>query len=484
MTEVVVFDNVVEVVSVGEVGPAGPQGPGLTVPVTLTSTTASMVPLTLKGAASQTGNLLNVKNSAGTILGSVSASAAATLAGLEVIGSTNLDDGATISTSAGTTLRVSGSQDGTSDSLEVTDPSGDNVLASIDPSGNITATSFVGPVSVSTATGTLPINRGGTNATTAQNARTNLLPIQTGNAGKFLRTGGTDCAWDYDGSTLIQLNASQLSSGTVPAARITTTSYLGVNVAADSAQALTVVSNGGSDTTLVVQAAGGQSGKLTEWRDSGSTTLASITSAGRAQFQYSAIGGTASATTGLGITLGTATDVGLTVKGASSQSGNLLQLQTSAGAALATFDANGSITALSGWTQWIFGHPSQLTYFSRGIYTHQLSAECGAADIYTDNGSLPFLCVSASASACPWTVRGISGQSANLQEWQKSDSTVYSTISENGYFTSRKTTEPADGELSASEVSFWFDSTNGAAKFKLKGKSANGTVVKGEVALT
>lgn len=43
---------------------------------------------------------------------------------------------------------------------------------------------------------------------------------------------------------------------------------------------------------------------------------------------------------------------------------------------------------------------------------------------------------------------------------------------------------PADGELVAGELALWFDQTNGAAKLKLKGKSANGTVVVGEVALT
>jgi len=46
------------------------------------------------------------------------------------------------------------------------------------------------------------------------------------------------------------------------------------------------------------------------------------------------------------------------------------------------------------------------------------------------------------------------------------------------------TSAPADGLLSSSQVALWFDATNGAAKLKIKGKSANGTVVVGEVALT
>jgi hypothetical protein len=47
-----------------------------------------------------------------------------------------------------------------------------------------------------TASGTgLAINKGGTGATTAQAARTNLLPTQTGNANKALITNGTDVGW-------------------------------------------------------------------------------------------------------------------------------------------------------------------------------------------------------------------------------------------------------------------------------------------------
>lgn len=42
---------------------------------------------------------------------------------------------------------------------------------------------------------------------------------------------------------------------------------------------------------------------------------------------------------------------------------------------------------------------------------------------------------------------------------------------------------PADGELAAGQLAFWFDQTNGAAKFMLKGKTANGTVVAASVAM-
>lgn len=53
-----------------------------------------------------------------------------------------------------------------------------------------------------------------------------------------------------------------------------------------------------------------------------------------------------------------------------------------------------------------------------------------------------------------------------------------------GKFSTKAHTAPADGDLAAGECAFWFDQTNGAAKLMIKGKSANGTVVTGQVALS
>ena len=53
-----------------------------------------------------------------------------------------------------------------------------------------------------------------------------------------------------------------------------------------------------------------------------------------------------------------------------------------------------------------------------------------------------------------------------------------------GHPVTRANAAPADGDLVANEVAMWFDSTNGAAKVMFKGKTADGTVVTGNVALT
>jgi len=57
-------------------------------------------------------------------------------------------------------------------------------------------------------------------------------------------------------------------------------------------------------------------------------------------------------------------------------------------------------------------------------------------------------------------------------------------VNKNGYLTTTKHSAPSDGSLAAGDLSLWFDQTDGAGKLKIKGKTANGTVVAGEVALT
>jgi hypothetical protein len=46
------------------------------------------------------------------------------------------------------------------------------------------------------------------------------------------------------------------------------------------------------------------------------------------------------------------------------------------------------------------------------------------------------------------------------------------------------TTAPADNDLAAGQFALYWDSSNGASKLKIKGKSANGTVVTGSVSLS
>lgn len=66
--------------------------------------------------------------------------------------------------------------------------------------------------------------------------------------------------------------------------------------------------------------------------------------------------------------------------------------------------------------------------------------------------------------------------SANIQEWVYSGNTTL-RVGTTGYLICADNSLPADGDLAAAEVAWWFDSTNGAAKVKYKGKQNDGTVV-------
>ena len=63
-------------------------------------------------------------------------------------------------------------------------------------------------------TGVLPIANGGTNASTAANARTNILPSYTSNAGKVLavNSGGSDAEWIVSGGSWIYLSTVTASN--------------------------------------------------------------------------------------------------------------------------------------------------------------------------------------------------------------------------------------------------------------------------------
>lgn len=80
--------------------------------------------------------------------------------------------------------------------------------------------------------------------------------------------------------------------------------------------------------------------------------------------------------------------------------------------------------------------------------------------------------------------QGASGQTANLHEWRDSAAVVHSTVTENGYATTRKNAAPADAELIAGEAAYWFDATNGAARFVIKAKTLNGTIASGSITLS
>lgn len=86
-----------------------------------------------------------------------------------------------------------------SDNIETPLGGGSGTVSSVNASGGTTGMSFTGgPITGSgtlTLTGTLGVANGGTGATTQAGAAAAILPSQTGNAGRFLTTDGTNVSW-------------------------------------------------------------------------------------------------------------------------------------------------------------------------------------------------------------------------------------------------------------------------------------------------
>lgn len=200
---------------------------------------------------------------------------------------------------------------------------------------------------------------------------------------------------------------------------------------------------------------------------------------------------------------GAGADGKVVVKAATASPGaNLAEWQSSTGGALLTLDSGGRFTTaamtggyfFSGGNYGLYAESvGSLVFYSSHVKPSSPDAfDFGHASndwrtVYTRGLSAtasPIVVTPNAASSVVLAMRGLSSQSGNLQEWQDSSSGVLATVSENGYFTTRKTSAPADGELVAGECAWWFDSSNGAAKVMFKGKSADGTVVTGSVSLT
>jgi len=141
--------------------------------------------------------------------------------------------------------------------------------------------------------------------------------------------------------------------------------------------------------TQIVQGASGQSADLMQWQNSSGTVLLAINSAG--QIAPSAVA-----------------SVGLVVKGLASQTANLQEWQNSAGTVLANINASGDLAAAALFT-------------GGGARVGSTVLSIGRLSVTTGTPSQVVV-----------GIRGASGQTANLQEWQDSTPTVQTAIGPTG----------------------------------------------------
>jgi hypothetical protein len=294
------------------------------------------------------------------------------------------------------------------------------------------------------------------------------IPSQAGQSGKFLTTNGTALSWGTAGggspggsTTQIQYNDAGAFAGAAALTYATTGTHL------------TATAQAATDVPLKVVAAASQSGDLFAAVNSGGTSFVRVFPTEAAPTALVRVGHNALAA-GTGC---------LDLFRGNNGSGNQVFRVVVADGINARVWMDGEGNAYF-HNRISFGSNGGLsgTINIGGSGRAVRNENSGEALKVTGNG-LSVIHNGTAATVCPTTVQGFASQSANLQEWQSSASAVYGTVTENGYFTTRKTSAPADAELIAGELAWWFDSSNGAAKAVFKGKSADGTVVTGEVAL-
>ena len=187
--------------------------------------------------------------------------------------------------------------------------------------------------------------------------------------------------------------------------------------------ALSVASRVATESGLVVRGFASQSANLQEWQNSTGTVVANVNSTGdltTPNIGIGALGGIYNVSAGSYITFPAAgmqinpygaAKIGLVIKGAASQTANLLEFQNSSGTAITYVTASGHITAASAAVS---------TLYSGG------QLQSGTMGYFNATTFAP--------SVSPIVVRGTTSQSADLTQWQNSAGTVLANISSSGSF--------------------------------------------------
>ncbi len=115
--------------------------------------------------------------------------------------------------------------------------------------------------------------------------------------------------------------------------------------------------------------------------------------------------------------------------------------------------------------------PNVFNMYASGVLVFNLT-EYGTAGITSKNSNYPIL-----------TVRAGNGTTENYIQLKDASSNILSRFNYRGTLATKAVTAPTSNEIENGELLYYYDATDGAAKVKFKGKSANGTIVSGEMAL-
>lgn len=303
-------------------------------------------------------------------------------------------------------------------------------------SANILTTDSSGNVSSSN---TLAISAGGTGQTTAANALNALLPLQTGNENYYLQTNAVSSQWSkvYN-QTIKNAGVTVNPRGTVNIVGATFADDSGTDTTTITFTDTTGVSKSGGDTItassastkgLIIKGATSQTANLQEWQDSAGNLLSAIRSDGVLRVSqiiskenYSSYFSFSSGSP-IQVNPLTSGTVGLVVKAAASQTANLQEWQNSAGSVLASMSPAGRLTV-----DWVTSSVNLTNYVvnaaDNGPYFYLTSTNASLTNRNTVSNVI-------------FTIKGMSGQTGDLQQWQNPGGTAIALINASGDFVAR-----------------------------------------------
>lgn len=343
----------------------------------------------LKGLASQTGDLLQAQDSAGTVLSRIRkdgtlyiTNAPSHIGGAGDIPAVGLAITAFNTTTVPLILRTLASQ--VTDSQKWQDSSGADVA-------RMQADGTFRPKAVYVADTTFS----GQALITKTYADANYASSTSGTvANRLSITGATPELQAPNVGAYFRITTSNAAAGDTEAMRITANGGIAIG------------GIGAAVVPLLVKGTASQTANATEWRDSASVLLASVSSAGLITANNFTTAGTVAAKL-LRSTATAATDIVEIIKGVASHTANLTEWQSNTGTVLSSIGADGTFSAA---TSKIYSNGPDATNTMQALFATRLAAHRGIV------------------------VRGFASQTAPLQEWQDSGSTLLSRIEKDGSF--------------------------------------------------
>ena len=200
---------------------------------------------------------------------------------------------------------------------------------------------------------------------------------------------------------------------------------------------MTLFSAGSSATVLIVRGAASQTADLQVWANSSGTALGAVTSSGRIWATSMTVAANGGVTTGsqFGVAVSSASSIGAVIRGASSQTANLIEWQNSSGTTLGYINSEGSIYSANRLV-------SPGDFEARGNSFHGSPSFSGATVNITTRATTQIGAI----------IRGVASQTANLQEWQNSSGTVMARVASDGAFYTGGLSAYSNGNVSIGNV--------------------------------